>query len=84
MQADGKCNAKAHLTKAYLAKARLAKGYLSKVSLPEEMTRAQGLRLKRLSEEAHQPGQYQRDLSFGDAARRIAALQAEIALADSF
>jgi len=49
-----------------------------------QMTRAQVLRLKRLSAEAYQPAQYARDLTFDEAARRIAALEAEIALADSF
>ncbi|HKS20611.1 MAG TPA: hypothetical protein VJS63_15520 [Bradyrhizobium sp.] len=49
-----------------------------------QMTRAQVVRLKRLSEEAYQPGRYARDLTFEEAERRIAALQAEIALADSF
>lgn len=48
------------------------------------MTRAQGLRLKRLSEEAYQPAQFARGLSFGEAARRIQALEAEIELANSF
>jgi hypothetical protein len=48
------------------------------------MTRAQALRLKTLSEEAYQPGQYARDLTFEEAERRIGALRAEIALADSF
>ena len=52
--------------------------------LAEQMTRAQGLRLKSLSEEAYQPRQYARDLSFEEAQRRINALEAEIALADSF
>ncbi|MCA1454068.1 DUF3072 domain-containing protein [Bradyrhizobium sp. BRP22] len=48
------------------------------------MTRAQALRLKGLAEEAYQPKQYARDLSFDEAERRIHALEAEIALADSF
>jgi hypothetical protein len=56
----------------------------AKAFLTEQMTRAQGLRLKRLSEEAYQPGQYARDLSFDEAARRIQALEAEIELANSF
>jgi hypothetical protein len=43
-----------------------------------QMTRAQASRLKGLAEEAYQPRQYARDL------RRINALKAEIALADSF
>lgn len=48
------------------------------------MTRAQALRLKGLAEEVYQPDQYSTDLSFDEAARRIDALKAEIALADSF
>jgi hypothetical protein len=48
------------------------------------MTRAQGLRLKRLSEEAYQPTQYDRALSSTEAARRIRALEDEIELANSF
>jgi hypothetical protein len=52
--------------------------------LAAQMTRAQALRLKRLSEEAYQPRQYARDLTAEEAEQRIAALQAEIALADSF
>lgn len=48
------------------------------------MTRAQALRLKDLAEEAYQPEQYATDLSFDEASRRIGALKAEIALADSF
>ena len=49
-----------------------------------QMTRIQALRLKSLAEEAYQPGQYAVDLNFDEAARRIEALKAEIALADSF
>jgi hypothetical protein len=52
--------------------------------LAAQMTRTQAQRLKRLSEEAYQPGQFARDLTFDEAERRIGALQAEIALADSF
>jgi len=48
------------------------------------MTRAQALRLKALAEEAYQPEKYAADLSFEEAVRRIDALKAEIALADSF
>jgi hypothetical protein len=48
------------------------------------MTRAQALRLKGLAEEAYQPAQYTVGLSSDEAARRIDALKAEIALADSF
>jgi Protein of unknown function (DUF3072) len=58
--------------------------YDAKVLLSEQMTRAQGLRLKRLSEEAYQPAQYARDLSFAEASRRIRVLEAEIELANSF
>lgn len=54
------------------------------IYLAEQMTRTQGLRLKRLSDEAYQPRQYARDLSFTEAARRIQALEAEIELANSF
>jgi hypothetical protein len=61
-----------------------AKIFATKTSLTEQMTRAQVLRLRRLSEEAYQPGQYARDLSFVEAARRIEALEAEIELANSF
>jgi hypothetical protein len=52
--------------------------------LGAQMTRAQALRLKTLSEEAYQPKQYVRDLTFEEAERRIRALENEIALADSF
>ena len=48
------------------------------------ITRAQALRLKGLTEEAYQPEQFAPDLRFDEAARRIDALKAEIALADSF
>ena len=47
-------------------------------------TRAQAQRLKNLAEEAYQPERYATDLNFEEAARRIDALKAEIALADSF
>jgi hypothetical protein len=52
--------------------------------LGAQMTRAQALRLKTLSEEAYQPKQYARDLTFEEAEQRIRALEAEIALADAF
>jgi hypothetical protein len=52
--------------------------------LGAQMTRAQALRLKILSEEAYQPKQYTRDLTFEEAEQRIRALESEIALADSF
>jgi hypothetical protein len=58
--------------------------YDAKVFLVEQMTRAQGLRLKRLSDEAYQPAQYARDLSSIEAARRIRVLEDEIELANSF
>ncbi len=58
--------------------------YDARAFLSEQMTRAQGLKLKRLSEEAYQPAQYSRDLSFSEAAQRIQALEAEIELANSF
>ena len=48
------------------------------------MTRAQATRLKSLSEQAYQPKQYARELTFEEAERRIRALEAEISLADSF
>ncbi len=48
------------------------------------VTRAQALQLKGLAEEAYQPEQFADDLSFDEAARRIDALKAEIALANSF
>ena len=49
----------------------------------EQMTRAQALRLKALAEEAYQPEQYATKMSIEEAARRIDALKAEIALVDS-
>lgn len=58
--------------------------YDARAFLTEQMTRTQGLRLKRLSEEAYQPAQYARDLSCSEAARRIQVLEAEIELANSF
>ena len=58
--------------------------YDARVFLMEQMTRAQGLKLKRLSEEAYQPAQYDRALSSTEAARRIDLLEAEIELANSF
>ncbi|UPK33664.1 DUF3072 domain-containing protein [Bradyrhizobium sp. 186] len=58
--------------------------YDARVLLAEQMTRAQGLKLKRLSDEAYQPAQFARDLSFTEAARRIQVLEAEIELANSF
>jgi hypothetical protein len=52
--------------------------------LEVQMTRAQALTLRSLAEEAYQPAQYARNLTFEEAERRINALKAEIALADSF
>lgn len=76
MQVQGKYDAKA---------LRDAKPFLdAKAFLSEQMTRAQGLKLKRLSEEAYQPALYDRALSFSEAARRIQVLEAEIELANSF
>jgi len=49
-----------------------------------QMTRAQAMRLRSLAEEAYQPAQFTRDLTFEEAERRIHALKTEIALADSF
>jgi hypothetical protein len=48
------------------------------------MTRAQALKLKALADEAYQPEQYAANLPSEEAERRIDALRAEIALADSF
>jgi hypothetical protein len=48
------------------------------------MSRVQSFRLRSLAQEAYQPQQYTVNLSSDEAARRIAALKAEIALADSF
>ena len=50
----------------------------------QAMTGAQAARLRRLSEEACRPQQFQPGLSQAEAKQRIAALQAEIELADSF
>ena len=49
-----------------------------------QMTRVQATRLKCLAQEAYQPHLYATNLSFEEAAQRIEALRAEIALADSF
>ncbi|TMJ56317.1 MAG: DUF3072 domain-containing protein [Alphaproteobacteria bacterium] len=48
------------------------------------MTRAQALRLRKLSQEAYQPRQFEEDLTRAEALRRIEALEKEIELADSF
>ena len=52
--------------------------------LMDQMTRAQALRLRKLSHEAYQPGQFEEDLTRAEALRRIEALEKEIELADSF
>ena len=52
--------------------------------LADQMTRAQALRLRRLSHEAYQPRQFEENLTQADALRRIEALEKEIELADSF
>ncbi len=49
-----------------------------------QMTRAQAMRLRTLSEEAYQPKLFEEDLTRAEADRRIEALKAEIELADSF
>jgi hypothetical protein len=48
------------------------------------MTRAQALRLRKLSHEAYQPRQFEENLTQTEALRRIEALEKEIELADSF
>jgi hypothetical protein len=52
--------------------------------LTDQMTRAQALRLRKLSHEAYQPRQFQENLTQAEASRRIEALEKEIELADSF
>lgn len=52
--------------------------------LTSQMTPAQAARLKKLSQEAYQPRQFQENLTQAEALRRIAALEKEIELADSF
>jgi DUF3072 family protein len=49
-----------------------------------QMTRAQAMRLRTLSEEAYQPRLFEEELTRGEADRRIEALKAEIELANSF
>jgi hypothetical protein len=49
-----------------------------------QMTHAQALRLRTLSEEAYQPRLFEEGLTGAEADRRIEALRAEIELADSF
>jgi hypothetical protein len=50
----------------------------------EQMTHAQALKLRSLSQEAYQPKLYEQNLSQAEAARRIEVLQQEVKLADSF
>jgi hypothetical protein len=52
--------------------------------LTGQMTRAQALRLRKLSHEAYQPRQFEENLTQTEALRRIEALEKEIELADSF
>jgi hypothetical protein len=52
--------------------------------LADQMTRAQALRLRKLSHEAYQPRQFEEKLTQAEALRRIEALEQEIRLADSF
>jgi hypothetical protein len=52
--------------------------------LTEQMTHAQALKLRSLSQEAYQPKLYEKNLSQAEAARRIETLKQEIALAESF
>lgn len=52
--------------------------------LADQMTRAQALRLRKLSHEAYQPRQFEEKLTEAEALRRIEALEREIRLADSF
>jgi hypothetical protein len=52
--------------------------------LTGQMTRAQALRLRKLSHEAYQPRQFEENLTQAEALRRIEALEKEIDLADSF
>lgn len=59
-----------------------AEALLDRLSGP--MTRSQALSLKSLAIEAYQPGQFAKDLTRAEAARRIQMLRDEIALADSF
>jgi Protein of unknown function (DUF3072) len=52
--------------------------------LAAQMTRAQALRLRTLSEEAYQPKLFEANLTRVEAEGRIEALKAEIELANSF
>ncbi len=56
----------------------------TRLRMADQMTRAQALRLRQLSEEAYQPRQFEPELTKAEALSRIAALEQEIALADSF
>jgi hypothetical protein len=49
-----------------------------------QMSRAQAMRLRTLSEEAYQPRLFEEILTAAEADRRIEALKAEIELANSF
>ena len=53
-------------------------------NITAQMTRAQALRLRTLSQEAYQPRLFETGLTQAEADRRIAALKAEIELANSF
>ena len=53
-------------------------------TITAQMTRAQALRLRTLSQEAYQPRLFETGLTQAEADRRIAALKAEIELANSF
>jgi hypothetical protein len=52
--------------------------------LAAQMSRAQAMRLRTLSEEAYQPRLFEEILTAAEADRRIEALKAEIELANSF
>ena len=52
--------------------------------LTDQMTRAQALRLRKLSHEAYQPRLFEENLTRTEAQRRIEALEKEIELADQF
>lgn len=52
--------------------------------LADQMTRAQALRLRKLSHETYQPRQFEEKLTQAEALRRIEALEDEIRLANSF
>jgi hypothetical protein len=52
--------------------------------LTAQMSRAQAMRLRTLSEEAYQPRLFEEILTAAEADRRIEALKAEIELANSF